>query len=149
MTLDKIAPQALALPFAEASISVGVVGAHLDGEPLNYQLKERDGRLLKRCKTKDCYRLYALDTAPSKPGLVRVESGAAIEVEVWSVPERNFGSFVSLISPPLSIGSVLLEDGEVVKGFLCESHAVAGAEEITHYGGWRAYRAALSGRSKA
>jgi allophanate hydrolase len=29
-----------------------------------------------------------------------------------------------------------------VKGFICETDAVAGAREITAYGGWRAYRAA-------
>ena len=35
-----------------------------------------------------------------------------------------------------------LADGSAVSGFLCEGHAVAGAEEITAFGGWRAWRAA-------
>jgi ribonucleoside-diphosphate reductase alpha chain len=34
-----------------------------------------------------------------------------------------------------------LEDGSDVSGFLCEAHAVAGAEDITVHGGWRAYLA--------
>ena len=32
-----------------------------------------------------------------------------------------------------------------VKGFLCEAHAVAGADDISRYGGWRAY---LAGRER-
>jgi allophanate hydrolase len=143
-TLNNLTPVAPPPKFAEEMVSVAVVGAHLSGEPLNHQLTERNGRLLKRCDTRNCYRLYALDTVPPKPGLVRVESGASIAVEVWSIPERNFGAFISLIPSPLCIGSVVLADGEIVKGFLCEPYALAGAVEITHYGGWRAYRAALS-----
>jgi allophanate hydrolase len=28
-----------------------------------------------------------------------------------------------------------------VKGFLCENRGTVGAEDISHYGGWRAYAA--------
>eukprot|EP00983_Pelagomonas_calceolata_P034151 1069541-Pelagomonas_calceolata.AAC.1 len=41
--------------------------------------------------------------------------------------------------PPLCIGDVLLEDGTEVKGFLGEAYAVQGAEDVSAYGGWRAY----------
>jgi allophanate hydrolase len=37
------------------------------------------------------------------------------------------------------IGTLELPDGESVKGFLCESYAVAGATDISKFGGWRAY----------
>jgi allophanate hydrolase len=33
----------------------------------------------------------------------------------------------------------VLEDGEEVKGFLCESFAIANALDISHLGSWRAY----------
>ena len=56
--------------------------------------------------------------------------------------EDRFGSFVALIPAPLGIGTLRLADGSTVKGFLCEAHAVEGAEDITHYGGWRAWRRA-------
>jgi allophanate hydrolase len=49
---------------------------------------------------------------------------------------------VARIPAPLGIGKLTLADGDQVSGFLCEGHAVAGAEEITGFGGWRAYRAA-------
>jgi allophanate hydrolase len=80
---------------------------------------------------------------PPKPGLVRDDSfsGPGIEVEVWAVPEDQFGSFVALVPPPLSIGNAVLADGSAVKSFVCEPYAVRGASEITHLGGWRAYLA--------
>jgi allophanate hydrolase len=55
------------------------------------------------------------------------------------MPADRFGSFVAEIPPPLSIGSVTLESGEVVKCFLCEPYALSAAEEITALGGWRNY----------
>ncbi len=134
-------------PLVEKSpgcIEVAVVGAHLSGEPLNYQLTERDARLLKTCRTATDYRLYALaGTVPAKPGLVRDPSfrGPGIELEVWAMPEDRFGSFVAAIPAPLGIGTVRLDDGEEVKCFVCEPHALSGATDITHFGGWRGYRA--------
>ncbi|OBS07936.1 allophanate hydrolase [Acidihalobacter prosperus] len=124
-------------------IRLAVVGAHLSGQPLNHQLTARGARLQRRCQTARAYRLYALrGTHPRKPGLVRsLPSGAgdAIEVEVWSLPTGEFGGFLREIPSPLCIGSVELEDGEWVQGFLCEPHALVNSEDITAYGGWRAY----------
>jgi allophanate hydrolase len=64
---------------------------------------------------------------------------------VWELGEAAFGSFVAAVPPPLAIGTLLLEDGTAVKGFLCEAHAVAGADDISRYGGWRAYLAGREG----
>ena len=49
---------------------------------------------------------------------------------------------VAGIPAPLGIGKVTLADGSAVSGFLCEQHALEVAEDITAYGGWRAFRAA-------
>ena len=128
------------------SVLVAVVGAHLSGQPLNWQLTQRRARLSRACRTAACYRLYALaHTQPPKPGLVRDDafSGKGIEVEVWAVPEDQLGGFVAAIPPPLSIGNAQLETGEWVKCFLCEPQAVATAREITELGGWRNYLAAV------
>ncbi|MCZ3133287.1 hypothetical protein NYZ18_19175, partial [Acinetobacter baumannii] len=51
-------------------------------------------------------------------------------------------SFVALIPAPLGIGRIRLDDGGEVQGFLCEPFALAGATDISHFGGWRAYVAA-------
>jgi allophanate hydrolase len=126
-----------------------VVGAHLSGLPLNGQLVERGAHLVQATRTAPLYRLYALPgTTPPKPGLQRVaEGGAAIEVEVWAMPQAAVGSFLALIPAPLGLGSLLLADGSAVHGFLCEAHALAQAHDITAHGGWRAYLASLGSAS--
>src|SRR5258708_1232393 len=104
-------------------VEIAVVGAHLSGQPLNYQLLERGARLQRTTRTAAGYRLYALDgTTPPKPGLIRDDgySGPGIEVEVWNMPENRFGGFVAGVSTPLSIGDIQLCDNSAVKCFLCE-----------------------------
>ena len=127
-------------------IAVAVCGAHLEGLPLNPQLQRLGAVLRQRTVTAPQYRFYALPGGPPhRPGLLQVEQqGAAIEVEVWAVPAAAVGSFVAQIPAPLAIGKVRLADGTEVCGFLCEAHAVAGAVDITHHGGWRTYLGASS-----
>jgi len=119
----------------DTSVQLAVVGAHLSGMPLNHQLIERGAKLVKATKTAAAYKLYSLG---DKPGLVRDGEGK-IDVEIWEMPARRFGTFVAEIPAPLGIGTVELEDGQKVKGFLCEHHAVQGKEDISKHGGWRAY----------
>ena len=130
----------------EERLSVAVVGAHMKGLPLNNQLTERRGRLERAGRTSPHYRLYALPGGPpQRPGLLRVaHDGAAIELEVWSLPAHHFGDFVSGIPAPLGIGTIELADGSAVQGFVCESYATAAARDITDFGGWRAYLKSLS-----
>jgi allophanate hydrolase len=130
---------------AKGTVRLAVVGAHLTGMPLNHQLTSRDAVFVERCRTASTYQLYALaNTTPPKPGLVKaVTAGAPIEIELWDVPVEHFGSFVAEIPPPLGIGSLELEDGRVVKGFICEPIGLQGARDITAFGGWRAYLASL------
>ncbi len=142
---DDDAAVALPEPATEPELRVAVVGAHLQGLPLNGQLLERGARLLARTHTAPAYRLFALPgSAPRKPGLLRVaQGGEAIAVEVWALPQRHAGSFLALIPPPLGLGSIELADGSPVHGFLCEAHALEGATDISRHGGWRAYLATL------
>jgi allophanate hydrolase len=127
----------------EGYVRLAVVGAHLTGMPLNTQLQERKAIFVESTLTANSYRLFALpNTTPPKPGLIRCKAGsqgAEIIVELWDVPLQHFGSFVALIPAPLGIGTLTLEDGREVKGFICEGAAVEGATDITHLGGWRAY----------
>ena len=138
-------------PAAEATSSIAVVGAHLDGLPLNPQLTARGATLRGEAHTAAHYRLYALPgSTPPKPGMLRVaEGGAAIAVEVWDMPSAAVGAFLELIPAPLSLGSVELADGRRVHGFLCESHALEGALDITAHGGWRAYLASVRAADSA
>ena len=129
---------------APGEIALAVVGAHLSGMPLNGELRALGARLIEDTKTAPDYRLYALPgTTPPKPGLLRVEKGegAAIAVEVYALSDSAFGRFVAAVPSPLSIGTLALADGRGVKGFLVEAEAVAGARDISSFGGWRAFMA--------
>jgi allophanate hydrolase len=133
-----------AVPRVRQSIRLAVVGAHLSGQPLHRELVELGARLERSTRSAARYRLFALaGTLPAKPGLVRSSSGgSAIELEVYRLDAAGFGQFVAGVAAPLGIGNVELENGDWVKGFLCESLATEGAAEITQFGGWRAYLAA-------
>jgi len=122
-------------------IVIAVVGAHLSGMALNGELQALEARLLQEAVTAPDYRLYALDTTPPKPGMLRVEPGAgsAIKLELWALSAAAFGKFVAAIPPPLSIGTIRLADGRGVKGFIVEPAAINGARDISAFGGWRAF----------
>ena len=128
-------------------VLLAVVGAHLSGEPLNGQLVALGARLRETIRSAPGYRLYALpDTVPAKPGLVGGGplDGPGIELELWELRVESFGRLVAGVPAPLVIGTITLEDGRAVKGFLCEADALDGAPDITAHGGWRAYRATLA-----
>ncbi len=126
-----------------------VCGAHLSGMPLNHQLAELNAVLVQATTTAPRYRLYALAGGPPyRPGLVRdVDHGAAISVEVWSIPVEHLGKFLLGIPAPLGLGRVELNDGRYVTGFICEPCAVKTATEITDFGGWRKYIETLSAKT--
>lgn len=127
---------------------VAVCGAHMEGLPLNRFMLKAGARLRARGRTAACYRMYHLPgggPVPPRPGLVRVaEGGAALELEVWDMPETSLGAFFGSMKPPLCLGFVELEDGAKVCGFLCEAAAVSAENDITQHGGWRAWLAAVA-----
>lgn len=129
------------VPWTDAApegMQIAVVGAHLSGQPLNHQLTSRGATLVAARATAPRYRLYAMG---ERPGLIRVaEGGAPIALEVWSMPRAAVGSFIEMVPPPLAIGSLELDDGAWVKGFVCEGIGIVDAEDITAFGGWRAWR---------
>ncbi len=133
------------IPRASRKIPLLVCGAHLAGLALHWQLADRGAVFREKTRTAPIYRMYAMPPAgsiPPRPALIRDEAaGAPIEVEIWELDPAAFGDFVSKIPGPLGIGKVLLADGSEVSGFIAEPRATEGAEEITCYGGWRAWLA--------
>ncbi len=130
-------------PRASGKIPLLVCGAHLEGLALHWQLADRGAVLREKTQTAPVYRMYAMPaigSIPPRPALIRDDgAGAAIEVEIWELELAAFGDFVSKIPGPLGIGKVLLDSGEEVPGFIAEPRATEGAEEITPFGGWRAW----------
>ncbi len=137
----QLVPERPAVPgLVAGEMAVALVGAHMTGLPLNHEIAGRGGRFLFEGRTAPGYRLYALAGGPPKrPGLVRSPDGGSIALEVWSIPLARFGEFMEGIPAPLGIGTIRLEGGATVKGFLCENAGLEGAEDITSLGGWRAY----------
>ncbi|KAH7412923.1 urea carboxylase [Cadophora sp. MPI-SDFR-AT-0126] len=125
---------------------LAVVGAHLSGLPLNYQLTSIEATLLSKTTTSNSYRLFELASPPGaqirKPGLTRVSSendqGFSIELEVWSVPTMEVSKFSRSIPSPLFIGDVELADSSWIHGFACNNDDPGAASlDISHFGGWR------------
>jgi allophanate hydrolase len=140
-------PQLAPLPTrVDDDIAIAVVGAHLSGMALNGELRALGARFLEAAVTAADYKLFALDTKPPKPGMLRVEAdqGVSIELEVWALAPAAFGQFVAAVPPPLSIGTVRLADGRTVKGFIVEAAALGAAHDISAFGGWRAYMAEVA-----
>ncbi len=141
---------AIANRFSAASdqrpLQLAVCGAHLRGLPLNHQLLELGGRFVREACTAPCYRLFALDSIPPKPGMLRSASGgAAIALEIWELPASGLGQFLAAIPFPLGLGKVELDDGNQVTCFLVESAAVESVREITQSGGWKNYLGCCAG----
>lgn len=121
-------------------MNIAVVGAHMSGLPLNYQLTEKGGYYLYSAKTQPTYRLYQLEgKVPARPGLIQDANGVSIDVEVWALPIEKVGEFIAAIPAPLTIGTITLNNNQEVKGFLCESYALGQAHDISQYGGWKKY----------
>ena len=123
-------------------IEIVVVGAHMSGMALNGELTALGGVFDRSVKTEASYRFHALAGGPPKrPGLIRCADGKgkAIDTEVWRLPPEGFGRFVASIPAPLGIGTIRLADGSRPKGFLAEPEGLVGAQDISEYGGWRAF----------
>lgn len=122
-------------------MEIAVCGAHMEGLTLNHQLIELGASLVRKTKTAPCYQFFCLEHKdPIRPGMIRVtEGGSSIEMELWKIPQKKVGNFLSYIQEPLGLGSVELEDGRWVYGFQCEAHATETAIDITSFDNWRNY----------
>ncbi len=115
-------------------MEIAVCGLHKKDMALEYQLTEIGGEFSYHTRTSKKYSLYRLNTTPVKPGLIKTAKGNNIEVDVYKLPKNKFGKFMDKVNMPLCIGDVELEDGKIIKGFLCECSAISDAEDITSKG---------------
>lgn len=125
----------------EQMMHVAVCGAHMTGLPLNPQLTALGASFVESTTTSPYYKLYKLNGfTPARPGLIRVlVGGTEIALEIWALPIKNYGSFVSGVPAPLGFGTLSLADGRTVNGFLCEHYATLDAADISHLKSWREY----------
>ena len=120
------------------SVLLAVNGTLMRGLELNGNLIAAGATFVREARTAPLYRLWSIDDR--HPAMVRASAGgAAIAVEVWSVPVAGVAAILMQEPPGLTIGKVRLADGEDVLGVLGEPALCEGQREITAYGGWRAY----------
>lgn len=133
--------------YPTTGVSVVVFGAHLTGEPLNADLVALGARFVGPVRTAPDYRMHALTTVPAKPLVSPVApgTGVALAGEEWLLTPHALGRLLLSVPQPLALGSVTLDDGRRATGFTGSLDAVTGPapEDVSHLGGWRAYRAAL------
>jgi allophanate hydrolase len=125
----------------EATALLAVCGAHLSGQPLHPVMDSLGAVLVSLTRTAPAYRMVLLSGADhDRPGLIRCrDGGASVEVEVYRVPVAGLGALLVTVGSPLAIGSVLLDDGSLVHGFVCEGFVDDEATDITSFGSWRTY----------
>jgi gamma-glutamylcyclotransferase (GGCT)/AIG2-like uncharacterized protein YtfP len=123
------------------SVLLAVNGTLMRGLELNRNLLDAGATFVREARTAPVYRLWSI--GDRHPAMIRVaQGGAAIGLEVWSVPPEGLASILLEEPPGLCIGKVELEDGGQTLGVLGEPLLCEGMREITRYGGWRAYVAA-------
>ncbi|GEK58399.1 allophanate hydrolase [Marinococcus halophilus] len=132
----------LSLPEEPAEKLIAVCGLHMRGFPLEKQMTEHRAEFVEEASTAPEYKLIRLNSEPAKPGLIREEAGEEIDVELWQMPIEEIGKFAAKIPAPLGIGTIKLNDGRDVMGFICESSAKG--EDISSFKGWKSAEAAKS-----
>ncbi len=123
----------------ESAILLAVNGTLMQGLALNQNLLAAQATFLREDWTAPVYRLWSI--GDQYPGMVRVATGgAAIALEIWQVPPAGLVQVLLQEPPGLSIGQVHLQNGETILGVLAEPITCEGQQEITKWGGWRAYQ---------
>ena len=123
------------------NVRLAVNGTLMRGLALNGNLLAVGASFERETTTMPSYRLWSIDDR--HPAMVRASSGgAAIAVEVWTVPVAGLATILLREPAGLCVGKVRLADGEETLGVLGEPVLCEGHREITEYGGWRAYVAA-------
>ncbi len=140
MGISKEPPPVFTARHNRQEVLLAVCGAHMRGLPLHHQLMELGAEFIQKTKTAPAYRMYALNSEPPKPGLIRDEEmGQQQQVEVYRLAMAAFGHLVVGIPAPLGIGKLELEDGRWIPGFLAEPLIQRTSREITAFQGWRPY----------
>jgi gamma-glutamylcyclotransferase (GGCT)/AIG2-like uncharacterized protein YtfP len=120
------------------TLNLAVNGTLMRGLELNGNLLKVGATFVREATTEPVYRLWSIDDC--HPAMLRVgQEGVAIAVEVWQVPVAGLATILLEEPPGLCIGKVTLSDGEIVLGVLGEAILCENKQEITAYGGWRAY----------
>jgi hypothetical protein len=118
---------------------LAVNGSLMRGLALNQNLLDAGAVFVREDRTAPFYRLWSIDDR--YPGMLRSREGNAREIalEIWEMDEVGLVRVLEQEPLGLTLGCVVLKDGDEVFGILAEPFLVEGRLEITSYGGWRGY----------
>lgn len=121
---------------------LAVNGTLMRGLELNPNMLAVGATFVREDQTDECYRIWSI--GDRHPAMQRTPgAGTSVALEIWAVPPAGLASILNNEPPGLAIGKVMLKDGSIVLGVLGEPFLCEGQREITAFGGWRAYTAAL------
>jgi hypothetical protein len=125
------------------TVLLAVNGTLMRGLELNPNMIAAGATFVAEAKTAACYRIWSI--GDRHPGMIRTRGpSGAVALELWSVPPDGLAGILIREPAGLAIGKVLLDDGREALGVLAEAWLTEGEREITEYGGWRAYTAAVA-----
>lgn len=126
----------------DGDVMLAINGTLMRGLKLNPNMIAAGATFVREDMTVADYRLWTIND--DHPAMIRMTdgSGVPVAVEIWAVPSDGLAGILLKEPPGLSIGKVVLANGETVLGVLGEPALVEGQREITAFGGWRAYVAA-------
>ncbi|MBD2104581.1 gamma-glutamylcyclotransferase [Leptolyngbya sp. FACHB-261] len=130
---------------ADASAKrVFICGSALRGQPDHNNLQT--AKFIRAAKTSPRYRLHAAADGWHPAIYEVVEGGIAIPGEVYELSLDQYEHLLATEPPNMYPGDVTLEDGEVLTAILYPQELVKQHDwpDISHYGGWAAYKAAVT-----
>jgi len=122
------------------SKQIFICGSALKGQPDHGNLQS--AKFIKAAKTRAQYRLHAA-VEGWHPAIYQVEEGGiSIPGEVYELTGEQYEHLLSTEPPNMYPGDIVLADGQVLTAMLYPLELVAkyGWPDISHYGGWAAYK---------
>lgn len=120
---------------------VFICGSALRGQPDHSNLQS--ATFVRETRTRPTYRMHSAQN-DWHPAIYEVATGGiSIPGEVYELSAEHYEQLLATEPPHMYPGDIVLEDGEVVTAILYPRELVEqyGWPDISHFGGWAAYKA--------
>jgi gamma-glutamylaminecyclotransferase len=117
-----------------------ICGSALRGQPDHKNLL--DATFVGPAKTTPRYRLHSV--RDEHPGIYEVASGGiAIAGEIYELTDAQHAHLLASEPPDLYEAPIVLDDGSSINAMIYPRELIVerGFKDISHYGGWAAYKA--------
>jgi gamma-glutamylcyclotransferase (GGCT)/AIG2-like uncharacterized protein YtfP len=120
-----------------------ICGSALRGQPDHGNLG--GATFVRETKTKPIYRLHSV--RDQHPGIYEVaEGGVSIAGEIYEMSDEQHAALLASEPPDLYEAPIQLEDGTSVPAMIYPRELIEerGFADISHFGGWAAFKASTS-----